>query len=428
MSLTKKVNSKIDKFCNTVFDGFFAFFRKNLFLIVAIVLLIVSILAKVCFIDYASGDYNSFLKPWFNFLKDNGGLLALKYYPTFNSDPVCDYPIAYMTLMSLLTYIPVENPNILIKIVCFSFDLGLTFGSFLLVRKITKNKFLSYMVFYVLLFLPTMFLNSALWSQCDQLYACFAVWALYFILKKKNNLAMILIGCAFANKMHIIFIFPALIYFWLNKKITLRNMLWIPLVVAFTWIPGLLLGVKISDMAGIYATQAGNYENANYGSANMYAFFQFRYAYRHINLGAGLLIAFAVVGIGLTCLYHFKVKVTKKNMIYIAAMSALITPYVLPHMHERYFFLADIMILLYVFTNKRRWYLAILMQASSFLTYTHFLLRDYVFNDWLGDDSVQLAAVITTVIIVIMCYDFKHLEKEDDDFSASEVKLLNEEN
>ena len=51
-----------------------------------------------------------------------------------------------------------------------------------------------------------------------------------------------------------------------------------------------------------------------------------------------------------------------------------------------------------------------------------------MFNDWLKDDSVQLAAVITTVILVIMCYDFKHLEKEDDDFSISETKLINEEN
>lgn len=416
VTFTSKIKTKIDVFCNKVFDGFFSFFRKNLFLIVAIILVIVSLGAKFCFIEYASGDFNSFLKPWFNYIKSNGGFKALSNYPTFDSNPSCDYPIAYMTIIAALTYLPFE-PIVSIKIVCFIFDLALALGGLFLVKEITKNKFWSYLSFYILLFLPTLFLNSALWSQCDQLYACFAVWCLYFILKKKNNLAMIMIGCAFSCKMHIIFIFPALIYFWLSKKITLRNMLFIPLVIMITWIPGLINGVSPSVMAKIYVSQAGNYSNANYGAANMYAFMQFSYAYRHINMGAGILIAFAIIGIFLTCLYYHKVKVTKKNMLYIATMSALLTPFVLPHMHDRYFFLADILVLLYVIVHKRKWYLAVMMQASSYMCYTQFLLRDYVFNDWLKDDSVQVAACINLAIIIIMCYEFKNLEKEDDEFS-----------
>lgn len=420
MDKIKMVFKSIDNFCDKVFDGFFKFFRKHVLLIAAIVLFVVVILAKVCFIEYASGDFGSFLKPWFNFLKNNGGFFALQYYPEFNGVNVCDYPIAYMTIISLLTYLPLE-PIVSIKIVCFIFDFALALGGFVLVNHITRNKFISYLTLYILFFLPTLFLNSALWSQCDQLYTCFAVWSLYLILKGKRNWAMVLIGLAFSCKMHIIFIFPALIYFWIEKKLKLRNMLWIPIVIFLTWIPGFINGVSVSDMAGIYFTQAGKYGDANYGSANMYALFQFSYAYRHINLGAGILIAFGIIAIGLLCLFHFKVKVTKKNMLYIAAMSALVTPFVLPHMHERYFFLSDVMICLYVIVNRRKIYLAVLMQLSSFLTYTHFLFRDYVFNDWLKNDTVQVCGLINLFIIVMMLYDAKNLEKEDDDFSLSKI-------
>lgn len=423
MDKLKEINSKINNFCDKVFNGFFKFFRKHLFLIAAIVLFVVVIIAKACFVPYSSGDFNSFLKPWSNFLKENGGFAALKYWPEFNSNPKCDYPIAYATLLAALTYIPLET-IVSVKIVCFIFDFALALGGFFLVKEITKSKFLSYITLYVLFFLPTLFLNSALWSQCDQLYTCFALWALYLILKNKKCWAMVMIGLAFSCKMHIIFIFPALIYFWIKKKITLRSMLLIPLTIIITWIPGFINGVSAFDMASIYASQAGNYGNANYGSANMYALFQFSRAYTHINYGAGILIAFAMVALGLLCLFHFDVKLTRKNLIYVATMSALITPYVLPHMHERYFFLADILIVIYVFTFKRKYYLAILMQLSSYLCYTQFLLRDYVFNDWLKDDTVPFASLITLFIIISMLYEAKHLDKVDDDFSKAEPRLI----
>ena len=53
-------------------------------------------------LDFESGDYQLFLKDWFDYLKANGGIHALKSY-------VGDYNAPYVTLMALLTYLPIKS-------------------------------------------------------------------------------------------------------------------------------------------------------------------------------------------------------------------------------------------------------------------------------------------------------------------------------
>jgi Gpi18-like mannosyltransferase len=48
-------------------------------------------------------------------------------------------------------------------------------------------------------------------------------------------------------------------------------------------------------------------------------------------------------------------------------------PFFLPRMHERYFYLADVISLLYAFYNPRRWYLPVLIILASTLSYMPYL-------------------------------------------------------
>ncbi len=49
--------------------------------------------------------------------------------------------------------------------------------------------------------------------------------------------------------------------------------------------------------------------------------------------------------------------------------------FVLPAMHERYFFSADVLAVVYVFCFPQRFYLAILIQAASFFSYLPYLFE-----------------------------------------------------
>ena len=84
-----KTEKKIIEFC-----------EKHYILLGFIVISIMALLIRLSLFKFESGDYLMFLKDWFSYLKDNGGFLALKNYPG-------DYNAPYMTIMSLLTYIPI---------------------------------------------------------------------------------------------------------------------------------------------------------------------------------------------------------------------------------------------------------------------------------------------------------------------------------
>ena len=47
----------------------------------------------------------------------------------------------------------------------------------------------------------------------------------------------------------------------------------------------------------------------------------------------------------------------------------MLLPYVLPRMHERYFYMADIMSFLYFMTNRKKWYIPATVVLSSVVGY-----------------------------------------------------------
>ena len=194
--------------------------KINILFIIVISLLALFLRYKA--INFESGDYTHFLSVWFDYLKDNGGLLALKNYPG-------DYNAPYMTLMSLLTYLPF-NKIYLIKGLSILFDFALALSSALLVKEIAKsNKEKLFLLTYgIVLFLPTVFLNSSLWGQCDSIYATFCILALLYLMKSKYVRSFILLGIAFSFKLQFIFIVPIFIVYYFSKLILhmLTSMIW----------------------------------------------------------------------------------------------------------------------------------------------------------------------------------------------------------
>lgn len=81
----------------------------------------------------------------------------------------------------------------------------------------------------------------------------------------------------------------------------------------------------------------------------------------------------------------------------LSLISVLILPYFLPKMHERYFFVADIFAILYVFWRPRRFWIAILINLCSFFAYGPFLLGTKPF-----DFSYLSMALLVTIIYLLV--------------------------
>ncbi|HPY79349.1 MAG: glycosyltransferase 87 family protein [Bacilli bacterium] len=404
--------TKIDSFFNMLFDYFMKFFRKYYLWIAFAFILAISFFVRYAFFDYLSGDMHNFLLQWFNHLKANGGLKAMGDYPWTNTFGVRagDYPVSYITLLALLSYLPFEG-IVSIKLLSVFFDYVLAIGAVLIIREFNKNSYFSLLAFAILVFFPTSILNSAVWGQCDQLYVALIVWTVLFLIKKKHFLAMIFLGLALATKLQTTFFLPVLIFMWLAKKFKLRYLLVMFLVIFLTFIPSYIAGAPFSMPFNMYRSQIGLYTNANYGAGSLYAFFEFPKLYAGIKR-VGVYVAFIAIGVTLLVLFHYKVPATPKNIIYVTALFSLVSPFFLPHMHERYFYMADAFLIIYVLVFKRKYIYAALMSFSSVLTYTHFLTGQYIFK-FLDKDCVRLSALINLGLIIALIIDAKSvLEKE----------------
>ena len=81
------------------------------------------------------------------------------------------------------------------------------------------------MAYAVVLFLPVVFLNSAVWAQCDSIYTSFCVMSFYFLLRGRGRLSMALYGVAFSFKLQAVFFAPAAVVFFLKGRLKFSDLL-----------------------------------------------------------------------------------------------------------------------------------------------------------------------------------------------------------
>ena len=72
-------------------------------------------------------------------------------------------------------------------------------------------------------------------------------------------------------------------------------------------------------------------------------------------------------------------------------------PFTLPGMHERYFFLADVLSVVPAFYRPRLWYVPLLVQTSSLLAYEAYLFHA---------QSVPLPALAGLMLAALLIVDF----------------------
>ncbi len=357
------------------------FLLKHYLIIFAVIATVLALFVRYQLRGYISSDYTNFLEGWYYELKSNGGLKALAHYPG-------DYNAPYMTIMALLTYLPL-SPLIAIKAMSVVFDFILAIAAAYFVYTLTGLKkqernnrwFLAIITYIVVLFLPQVLANGAYWGQCDSIYASFCILALAFLFRQKYTTSFIFLGLAFAFKLQFMFILPIFIIIYLKqRKFSIIHFLIIPLVDYVLCIPALLAGKPLMECVMVYLNQTQTYTKAM--SMNYINFWSIFSADPNFWYGAGAILTLIVCAVAIAWIIHSKIELTNEKLLELALWFMVVMMFMLPGMHERYMFVGEILSVVYFIVYRKHGLLMLMLNAYALIMYSGELVHitGYEFN------------------------------------------------
>ncbi|NGO10728.1 DUF2029 domain-containing protein [Streptomyces sp. HC44] len=326
---------------------------------------VLAVVARVAMFDHESTDFKFFVKGWYEFISTHGGFGALKYN-------FADYNVPYLYLIAALTYLPI--PALIgIKVISVVFDLILAYFTYRIVALRHTGRRLPALAALLVLCLPTVATNSGMWGQADSLYAAFGLGGVYFLLRRRPWPAGVFFGLSLAFKLQAVFLFPLLLVLAWKRWIPWRVLPAVPGVVLLLDVPALLVGAPIGRLLSVYADQTSAYPALSMLAPSIYQFLPASAdaeVIRPIGIAVtGLVILGLCLGVRLS-----RVRLTTTKVVLMGAASAVLVPFLLPSMHERYFYLAEVLTVIAAFYLPRRlWYVPVLVQVASFRAYLHVL-------------------------------------------------------
>ena len=141
---------------------------------------------------------------------------------------ISNYNPPYLYLMAAATYLPLSEDR------CHQADLDGLRCAAGGVRgtdrpaALPAARSLPLVCFAVVLFAPTVVVNSSAWGQCDSIYAAFCLGSLYFLLRNKPWWACVFFGVALSFKLQAIFFLPVLIIVLVVNRQRLLALLAVP--------------------------------------------------------------------------------------------------------------------------------------------------------------------------------------------------------
>ena len=311
-----------------------------------------------------TSDMPAYLLPWFDHIVATGPIASFE-------QPFSNYAPAYLYLLAALSLMSGALPALmLIKLLSVAGTLVLALAvRHLLTRFDAPQPIRAAALVFAM---PSLLLNATLLGQCDAMWAAPCVMGVAAAVDRRHRAMLVWFGLAVAFKAQAVLIAP----FFLALLIKRRVPLWLwpiaPLVTIATMVPAWAAGWPAADLATIYLRQADTFQMLSFNAPNIWAILQ------ALPLGLPLVGLAAAAAIGGTAAYiaRFSAQTLDNRALLSAALLAtLITAGLLPRMHERYFFLADVLALSLALVCRDRpsQTIAMLVQAGSTLALLGYL-------------------------------------------------------
>ena len=309
-------------------------------------------------------DWLMYWDPWISDLKEMG-------FPYLATDRY-DYTPTFVYILWAISRLSI-NPMTAYKGLHCVLDFVAAGILGKMIWNVTGSKRKGILSYGLFLIVPTIWANSALWAQCDIIFMTFLLLCFYYLFEDRPCKAMFFYGMAFVFKLQSLFIFPFLVILWVNKKVDLKHFLWIPALYFLSIVPAWIAGRPLMDLINIYMAQgAQDVWSLSIKWPNIYQiignqFFLLEYA------SAGTWLILGILMIILYAMAQKRYRITKEFIVQMALFFAILTPWFLPHMHERYGCVADILAIIYAMMNTKKFYFPLVQILVSFNSYMAYL-------------------------------------------------------
>ena len=336
--------------------------RLDLFYLAALTLIGLSI--RVILRVVITDDWLMYWDPWISDIKEMGfSYLATDRY---------DYTPTFIYILWVISKLPINPMTAYKGLHCIlDFVAAAILGK--MIYKITGIRRKGVLSYGLFLIVPTIWANSALWAQCDIIFMTFLLLCFYYLFADRPCRAMFFYGMAFVFKLQSLFIFPFLVILWVNKKVNLKHFLWIPALYFLSIVPAWIAGRPLMELINIYMAQgAQDVWSLSIKWPNIYQiignqFFLLEYA------SAGTWLILGILMIIMFAMAQKRYRITNEFIVQMALFFAILTPWFLPHMHERYGCVADILAIIYAMMNRKKFYFPLVQILVSFNSYMAYL-------------------------------------------------------
>lgn len=341
-------------------------------------------------------DTDTAFIPWYEYIVSHGGIHAL-------ADGFSNYNPPYLYLLTAATYLrPALSPLAAVKVIAILGEFAAAVAMYRLVRLRFPTGWMPWAAYAAVLFAPTVLLNGAVWGQSDAILTACLLCCVYSACRDRPLATVVWFTVAFSIKLQAVFLGPFLLLLFVERRIPWRYALAAPVVYAFMLVPAALVGRPLGALATIYVQQAiwvpdDGRPLLTLNAPTVYVFITNAYygiAHR-VGMTAAVVASFALAFSGRL----WRRPLDAEGLVRSATLSAALVPFLLPAMHERYFYSADLLSITQGFYVPSLAPVALAFQVTSGLAYRVFLFRLYT--------PFKGLALLNGLVIAILAWDYR---------------------
>ena len=362
------------------------------------------VLRYLC-MDHETYDYIDWISRWVQHFRDNGAWkgLGMEIW-------ACNYNVPYLYFLAIFSKLPIYDLYT-VKLLSILFDVLMAYWVMKLAGLFTESPLRRLIAFIGTLWLPTVFLNGAYWGQCDSLYVSLCVLSLYLVLSDRPLAAVIAYAVSFSLKLQAIFLMPVFLVFIIARKMKFRQLFAFPVTYVVTLLPAVLAGRNGVDLLLLYYNNTDSIgTGVNYNSSSMYSISEFPGLPTELASAIGIVLAFGLCAVVYIWLLRRRADIDNSVILAAAMVLCLGIPYFLPHMHDRYFFLADVLSFALAVAFPWESLIPVLVSFGSLLGYHAYLKLRYLMPMKYGGFAMLFSLALSLIFLAARLENRKNLK------------------
>jgi len=201
------------------------------------------------------------------------------------------------------------------------------------------------------------------------------------------------------------FFAPFLLALFLKRQLSWKPFLLVPCIYLISLVPAWIAGRNFLDLLLTYVRQSTSYHELSKNAPSFYEWFpDTAYAFLY---PAGLILGVSVAFLLLVGLIKSSRNIDQDLIIHAALGFVLIVPYFLPKMHDRYFYPADILAIIYAFYFPKYFFVPIVVIMCSFLAYLPYLFKVSI--------PISVLSLVLGSMVVVVAHHLTKVLSQDKD-------------